>query len=285
MRPPLTQPEFVTRRMSDGYEIRGRLWRGDPESGTGVIYLHGIQSHGGWYAWSASLLAESGLSVLLPDRRGSGLNNADRGDTPSMLRWLTDLDDLADWLRASLGVSRPALVGVSWGGKLAAYWAWLNADRVSRLLLIAPGLFPKVSVGIATRAVIGLSALYSPRRQFDLPLGDGDLFTQNQTGQEFINNDRLGLRQATARFLYHSFVLDRRALRIPGKALTMPITVALAGNDRIIRNHPTQRWIERICSTSVGIQVFPDAEHTLEFESDVRPLQGFLTHWSKDVVS
>lgn len=269
--------------MSDGYVIRGRLWRGDPERGPAAIYLHGIQSHGEWYAWSASLLAESGLSVLLPDRRGSGLNDDDRGDTPSMQRWLADLDDLADWLRASLGVSRPALVGVSWGGKLATYWASLNAKRVSRLLLIAPGLFPKVSVGLVTRAAIGLSTLLNPRRQFDIPLGNGELFTQNTAGQDFINNDRLGLRQATARFLYHSAVLSRRAIGISANALAVPVAVALAGNDRIIRNRPTQRWIERICSAPAEIQVFPDAQHTLEFESDSRPLHGFLTNWCKDV--
>ena len=117
-----------------------------------TIYLHGIQSHGGWYEWSASLLADGENPVLMPDRRGSGLNQAARGDVPCFRRWLEDLDELSAWARSEFGIERFDVVGVSWGGKLAAAWALERPELVSRLLLIAPGLFPAVGVGLAGRA-------------------------------------------------------------------------------------------------------------------------------------
>lgn len=76
---PHSPPEFHSWTMSDGYVLHGRLWHpaGIARDGA-ILYLHGIQSHGGWFEWSASLLAHLGYPVLLPDRRGSGLNRPAR---------------------------------------------------------------------------------------------------------------------------------------------------------------------------------------------------------------
>ena len=137
MRRPALSPRFGRWPVSDGYVLRGRYWPPtEASSRIAVIYLHGIQSHGGWFEWSAGLFAEAGLPVLLPDRRGSGLNESDRGDTPSAERWLADVDDVAAWAEKEWGIHRFAVIGVSWGGKLAVLWSLRHAEHVDRLLLI-----------------------------------------------------------------------------------------------------------------------------------------------------
>ena len=187
--------------MSDGYLVRGRVWEPVNRAVTSaVIYLHGIQSHGGWFEWSASLLAQSGRAVILPDRRGSGLNQAQRGDTTSWQRWLTDIDELAAWSAAQYGSQSFDLVGVSWGGKTALAWSLKNPIRVRKILLIGPGLFPAVDVGWSTRLKIGRALLTDAARQFEIPLNNPELFTDNLAGQKFITADNLKLTNATARF-------------------------------------------------------------------------------------
>src|SRR5262245_35508632 len=57
-----------------------------------LLYLHGIESHGGWFLPAAQLLAKSGCATWLPDRRGSGLNCGEGpGDAPSAAVLLEDL--------------------------------------------------------------------------------------------------------------------------------------------------------------------------------------------------
>ena len=68
-----------------------------------MLYLHGIQSHGGWFEGSACYLAEKGLHVLLPDRRGSGLNEAERGHARSAGRLLQDVVETMAWLKGKTG--------------------------------------------------------------------------------------------------------------------------------------------------------------------------------------
>ncbi len=265
--------------MSDGYVVAGRVWpprRRRPRRS--ILYLHGIQSHGGWFEHSASLLAEAGDAVILPDRRGSGLNKAARGDTPSMQRWLDDLDEIAAWAAGRFGPPRTDVVGVSWGGKLAAAWALRRPEQVVQLLLIAPGLYPKVDVGMRTRLAIGRCVVTRPRRRFEIPLSDPALFTDNPAGRAFIRDDPLKLSRATARFFWHSRKLDRLLLRAGHARLRTDATLLLAADDRIIRQQPTKNWFERATGGAGRVLVLPGT-HTLEFAAHPDRFYQTLTSW------
>ena len=281
MRPPSIPPEFRAWRMSDGYELHGRFWpsdHGKPVGGT--LYLHGIQSHGGWFEWSAAQLARSGSPVLLADRRGSGLNQAGRGDTPTMGRWLDDLDELADWLRRECGCARVNVVCVSWGGKLGLAWTLRRPALAARVLLIAPGVFPMIDVGLLARLRVGLALLTRPEREFPIPLDDPALFTDNPAGRTFIAEDPLKLTHATARFLYASVQLDRVVRRAAAGALRAETTLILAGRERIIRNSVTCARLQRLAVHMPTVHTLPDAAHTLEFEPDVAVLGELLQAWA-----
>ncbi len=282
MRSPRTAPQFRSWTLGDGYTIHGRVW---PSSATParevIFYLHGIQSHGGWFEWSAAQLAGHGRTVVLPDRRGSGHNKVARGDSPGASRWLDDLDELADAVLAEFAAPRCAVVGVSWGGKPAVAWALRRPQRIGRLLLIAPGFFPLVDVGLAARLRIGWALLTSPQRQFPIPLNDPALFTDNPVGQEFIRRDPLKLTTATARFLFQSTRLDRQLARTRPAALQAATTLLLAGRERIINNEPTADWLRRICAAPPVVHTFPDAAHTLEFEPEGPEFSRALSAWAE----
>ena len=266
--------------MRDGYIVGGRVWRpGGNQPERAILYLHGIQSHGGWFEWSAAQLATGRSLVILPDRRGSGVNAQARGDTPAARRWLEDLDEIAAWATREFGVRRFWVVGVSWGGKLAVAWTLKQSERVERVLLIAPGFFPGVDVGVWARIQIGLAMLTRPARLFPIPLNDPALFTEHPAGQRFIADDPLKLTHATARFFYESARLDRQLARVRPRSLQAEITLALAGRDRIIRNTPTQAWLAKVAVRAPAVHTFPAASHTLEFEPDLAPFAALLERW------
>ncbi len=281
MHAPLSPPEFHTWRMSDGYVLHGRVWQAGEAAvrDVGVLYLHGIQSHGGWFEWSASVLAEQGLAVVLPDRRGSGLNAAARGDVSDAVRWVDDIAELSTWMRRTLGVRRVALLGVSWGGKLALAVAARDPALAVEICLVAPGVFPAVDVGWRTRVRIGGALFTRPERLFPIPLSDPALFTDNPAGRAFISRDPLKLSTATARFLYQSALLDRRLRRLSDGKLRGRFHMLLAGQDRIIRNGLTKVWLGRVASHEPEIATFWDAGHTLEFEADRREYEEALITW------
>lgn len=259
--------ESIRIKYSDGYQAFSRLWVPTSPRG-GVIYLHGIQSHGLWFAASAQRMAEVGYAVLLPDRRGSGRNAQDRGHTPSARRLIRDVGECCDELHVRTGFEKFHLVGVSWGGKLALAFHNSMPRRVGHLTLIAPGLFPKVDLPAWQKVRVGVSALFAKRALFDIPLQQAELFTENPVRQAFIRNDPLALRQVTASFLIASRRLDGLAQRARSIAAGPPVRLFLAGQDRIIENVRTRHFVESLAWPDRRIIEYPQAHHTLEFELD-----------------
>src|SRR5207302_5920773 len=179
----------------------------------------------------------AGYVVSFLDRRGAGLNEQDRGDTPGYRRLL---DDIAEFLRIdsdkegaddkrastlplahtptlplsltstfprsssanlSTGLRLPIfLLAISWGGKLAVALQDRYLGPVEGLVLLCPGFFPRVGPSLPERLRIAWARLVSPRRLFPVPLQDAELFTATPCWQQFIRDDPLSLRLATARF-------------------------------------------------------------------------------------
>lgn len=265
--------------MSDGYELHGRSWPSRPDRRITYVYIHGIQSHGGWFEHSASILAEQGDEVILADRRGSGLNTIGRGDTPSFGRWFDDLHELSQRATAEGRILR--LVGVSWGAKLAIAWILRRSPCVDGMLLVAPGVFPRVDVGFANRLRIAAAAMIAPTTEFELPLSDPALFTRNPAGREFIAADPLKLTHATARFLYNSARLDWIVRSAASGELAMPVTTLLADHDEIIQNAPLIEWLRRVAPDSAQVEL-RDADHTPEFDAQPREMFTQVRRWAAE---
>lgn len=112
----------------------------DEGSGPAVVLLHaGVADRRMWDAVTPALAHT--FRVIRPDLRGFG-------ETPVPGGGYADADDV-DALLASLGVTDAAVVGSSFGGRVAMEVAMLHPARVSSLVLLCPayrGLEPTESV-------------------------------------------------------------------------------------------------------------------------------------------
>jgi pimeloyl-ACP methyl ester carboxylesterase len=118
---------FVT---TNGLRLHYQDW-GDPHA-PDVLFIHG---------WSTSApiwheIAE-GLSrdyhVIVPDNRGNG-----ESEVPSEGYRISDYaDDLVGLIEA-IGMTRPTLVGSSWGGNIGTYMAAEHPELISRAVLADP---------------------------------------------------------------------------------------------------------------------------------------------------
>ena len=254
-------------RTSDGYEHRMTTWRAEGPPRALLFALHGVRSHAGWYGGFGRTLAEAGIEVQMPDRRGSGANRVDRGHAPSCRRLVADVIEQVEDVRESNPGRPMILAGISWGGKLTIAAAAERPDLVDGLALLCPGVEPRVGVPLGDRLRIGLTFLSRRRTRFPIPLSDPALFTANPEAQRFIEQDRDGLRYATADLLVASRVLDRAVRRAPGR-VRAPCLLMLAEHDRIVDNARTRAYFGKIASDDREIVEYPGAHHTLEFEPD-----------------
>jgi alpha-beta hydrolase superfamily lysophospholipase len=271
---------LATHTASDGYRWQYRHYPPVPTASARgrVVFLHGIQSHGGWYEQSCRHLAGAGLSVYFLDRRGAGLNQQDRGDTPSFRRLIDDVAEFLRSLREQQAAGKVLLAAISWGGKVATALQRRHPGLVDGLALICPGFFPCVRLSPWQKLRVLAARLLRPRRLFPVPLDEPELFTATPRWLQFLRDDLLSLHRATARFLAESVRLDIY-LRWTPRHVRLPVLLFLAGQDRIIDNAPTRAFVERFASGDRQLIEYPQAHHTLEFEPDPTPYFTELSRW------
>jgi len=264
--------------LPDGVPIHVRWWRPAKPRGA-VLCFHGIQSHGGWYESSGAALAAAGLTVLMPDRRGSGLNGPPRGHLDSANQCFDDTYHLLDRLRAETDRDAAHVIGISWGGRQAVLLARRQPEHVHSLTLVAPGLFPKVDMTMTEKFRVAMSMVNARERLFDIPLCDARLFTTNPDQIRYVEHDELKLRRVSAGFLLASRRLDREIRTLSESPYRGPIHLILAGKDRIIDNERTRRWLRDLPSPDRRITDYPNASHTIEFEPDPKEFFDDLSGW------
>jgi acylglycerol lipase len=266
-------------QLADGYGVQ--VFQYSPRSrsaGPAVLYCHGIQSHPGWFTGSCQALAAAGCKVFAVARRGSGEATAQRGHARSAGQLLDDIDASLAYVRLSSGQDRPALVGVSWGGKLLTAWCLRGRTPpgVASLTLVAPGLAAQVDLSATAKLGVAMAAIFRPRKLYDIPLSDSALFTDNPDMRQYLTDDPCRLTCATARFLAVSACLDWTIARASAGSLTLPTTLLLARRERIIDNAATRAIIHRLTDGRAKVEEL-DACHTMDFEPDPTAFYARLT--------
>jgi alpha-beta hydrolase superfamily lysophospholipase len=282
----MIEPSLREHVASDGYRLKYRHWAPVNPRGI-VIALHGIQSHSGWYDYSSRRLADAGFAVYFPDRRGSGLNGFQRGHAAHAMRLVNDVRALRELAinetvvgtvnsNAQLPIT---ILGISWGGKLAAVVAALFPREFGRLALLYPGLVARIGPTWSQLLRLNLARTFEVvKHHIPIPLDDPALFTQVPEWQQFISHDPLALHTVSSSFLNAGRDLDRELTTHCVKIL-QPTLLLLAENDSIIDNGAVRERVNRFGTHQLTTQVYPGARHTLEFEPNRDVVLADLLAW------
>lgn len=130
----------VMLRTLDGLRLAGSLVQPGQPADCAVVLVHGggvTREEGGFFTRLAAGLAAAGVASLRYDLRGHGESEGTQQDSP-LTAHLNDIRVALAHLRDSTGASRMSLLGTSFGGGLAAYYAADGPDELARLVLFNP---------------------------------------------------------------------------------------------------------------------------------------------------
>ena len=214
----------------DGVRLHYLRWRSrqSPPSAL-VVFLHGIASHAGWFAETAADLNRQGVEVYGLDRRGSGRSGGPRGHLDRYERALDDVEQLARLVTSDHPGAPVFLAASSWAAKLGIVYAAQRPTPLSGLLLLGPGLFPRVNLSPWRLIFVVAGHLLRPMARLPIPLTP-ELYTANPPYRDFIRADPLRLLEATTRFFWETARLDRRR-RTATARLELPVLLLQGEND------------------------------------------------------
>ncbi|TDJ75981.1 MAG: alpha/beta fold hydrolase [Planctomycetota bacterium] len=240
----------------------------DPKAA--LVYLHGIESHAGWFNAAADGLCGQGFDVYCLDRRGSGINRENRGflsgyvDSTELM--IADIHAFLEPLHERY--EHVYLIGLSWGGKLAPAYALYHPEDVDGLILITPGIVAIVDVSFATKVGIFLGNFFNKTALFHTPI-EPQMFTTTPFYLERIIADPLRLHCVTARFFWESHQLDG-FLADEIERNRLPILMFLAGKDTIIDSEGNVEFLQRGSQTIFDVITYEEQTHSIQFDATDR---------------
>jgi acylglycerol lipase len=258
----------------DGYRLQFRVWPAQGLPVATLVLVTGMMSHSGWFRELAGLLAASQINMVGADRRGSGLNQLERGDARSRDLLLSDLRRIIDHEESGVPMY---LVGWCWGAVLAVNAVLEFGNRFKGLALLAPALFPSSQI---KRAMIqaDLEALENPAaptRMLPSPMKE-DMFTESPKFRELIARDVLAVREFTPHFVQISRQMQLiAAARL--SQLTHPVLLLLAARDQAVDNKTTLARFQKLRSAAVTSATLP-VSHGMQFEA-TREIASNINNW------
>jgi acylglycerol lipase len=271
-----TESRYLT--AGDGVRLHCLHWRSrqSPPSAV-VVFLHGIASHAGWFAETAADLNRHGVEVYGLDRRGSGRSGGPRGHLDRYERALDDVEQLVLLAAAEHPRVPLFLAASSWAAKLGVVYAAQRPGPLAGLLLLGPGLLPRVNLSPWRRALVVAGHLVRPTARLPIPLTP-ELYTANPPYRDSIRGDRLRLLEATTQFYWQTARLDRRRGGDTAR-LQLPVLLLQGEADQMMDVPATRRWFDGLGGRHCSYRAYPGAGHTLDFEPDRSRYLDDLLAW------
>ena len=259
------ESQFLT--ASDGVRLHVLRWRsGRAPSSAVVVFLHGIASHAGWFAETAADLNRQGVDVYGLDRRGSGRSGGPRGHLARYERALDDVEQLLRQVSSDHPGTPVFLAASSWAAKLAVVYAAQRPAPLSGLMLLGPGLLPRVTLSPWRQVRVVAGHRLRPTDRLPIPLTP-ELYTANPPYRDYIRADPLRLLEATLQFYWETLRLDRRRRRDSAR-LRLPVLLLQGEDDQMMDVPATRRWFAGLGGEDTTYRAYPGAGHTLDFEPD-----------------
>ncbi len=260
----------------DGIRLFFRRWFLAEPKGL-VALVHGFAEHCGRYDELASVLGRAGWSVAAMDYRGHGQSGGRRAHIDRFDEYLDDVQAFLDETRRDGFEGKPVLLGHSQGGLIAARFAELFPEKISRLVLSSPffGLAMKVP---APKAWLG-KAVSKWLPTFSMPTGvDPGWLSHDSKVAEAYAADPLVGHHATARWFTEVTRAQDDALCEAGR-LQIPLLVLLAGDDKLASVETTRRFYEAAGSADKQIEIYRDYYHEIFNEVGRDHVFDDLTAW------
>ena len=259
---------------ADGYRLRYLTWTPEGAPLATLVFLNGIMSHASWFQPLAPPLVRAGLKLVGADRRGTGLNEEDRGDAPSAKALVDDVKTILDAERV---VAAPLhLVGWCWGAVLAINVAAEHEGSFASLTLLAPGLYPTAALRARMREQEEIRRSSAPETPcLESPIRE-DMFTTGPQLASFIAKDERRTQLFSPRF--HSIMTKMAmgaTLRL--RQLGLPMLVVLAEADLATDNEQTARAFERFQRANISIEHIR-SPHGIQFDAP-EELARLLVSW------
>lgn len=247
--------------LNDGVRLPLRRWLPDGETPCAIILaLHGFNDYSNAFELPATYWAEHGVATFAYDQRGFG-------DSPVHGLWsgtealIHDAGTVTRLLRAHQPGVPVYVLGESMGGAVLLSAANTNMPPVDGVILVAPAVRGRETIGVLARTALWLGAHLFPWAELT---GDGlnIVATDNIEVLRAMQKDPLVIKRTRVDTIWGLVNLMDSALAAAPALGGQPILVVYGTRDEVVPTGPVETFVSRL-PDNVSVAVYDHGYHML----------------------
>ena len=242
-----------------GVKIFVRSWHPDSQLRAVVVVCHGVNSHGGQYAWVGEQFAARGLAAYALDLRGRGKSDGERFYVEDVADYVSDVTSVIKLAKSRHPGVPVFLLGHSAGGVVSSVYVLENQAELAGFICESFA-FQVPAPGFALAAIKGLSHI-APRLPV-LRLRNED-FSRDPKAVEALNSDPLTAHEVQPALTVAALVRADERLREEFPTITLPVLIMHGTDDKATVCHGSQFFYETVGSRDKTFKLYEGHYHDL----------------------
>jgi acylglycerol lipase len=258
-----------------GLRIFLRSWQPEGKPRAVVVICHGVNSHGGQYAWAAEQFVKGGFTVYALDLRGRGKSEGERFYVENVADYVSDVAGAVRIAKSRDPGVPVFLLGHSAGGVVSSVYALENQAGLAGFICESFA-FQVPAPGFALAAIKGLSHI-APRLPV-LKLKNED-FSRDPKAVEALNTDPLTADEVQPAITVAALVRADERLREEFPRITLPVLIMHGTDDKATVCHGSEFFYETVGSKDKTLKLYEGHYHDLLNDIGKESVMADITAW------
>ena len=258
-----------------GLKIFLRSWRPGGTPRAVIVICHGVNSHGGQYAWPAEQFVKNGFAVYALDLRGRGKSEGERFYVENVAEYVSDVAGAVKIAKSREPGLPLFLLGHSAGGVVSCVYTLENQAELTGFICESFA-FQVPAPSFVLAAVKGLSHV-APRVPA-LKLKNED-FSRDPKAVEALNNDPLTAHEAQPAITVAALVRADERLREEFPLITLPILIMHGTDDKATVCHGSEFFYKTAGSKDKTLKLYEGHYHDLLNDFGKETVIADITAW------
>lgn len=252
-----------------------RTWRPEGMTRALVVIVHGLNAHGGLYAWAAGRLTANGYAVVAPDLRGRGRSAGERFMVGNIEAYVSDVGAAIGHARKLEPGAPMFLLGHSAGGVVACLYALDHQEELSGL--VCESFAYLVPAPAFVLAIIRVVAHALPRLPV-LHLRNSD-FSRDPEIVEALDSDPLILNETQPAATVAALARANQRLSKEMGRLELPVLILHGEADKVTLPAGSRDFFDRAGATDKTLRLYRGAAHDLLADVERESVMRDVTEW------
>jgi acylglycerol lipase len=275
----LARGETIT--STQGVEVFVRSWTPERPPRAVLVACHGLNAHGGHFAWAAEQFLSAGLTVIAFDFRGRGRSEGERFYVEDIDEYVSDLTSAIALVRSRHPHLPLFLLGHSAGGVVAATYLLENQAGIAGFICESIA-FQVPAPTFALAAIKGLSRLVPRLPVLTL---ENQAFSRDPRAVAALNTDVLTAHERQPAITVAALVRANERLRGQFASITLPLLIVHGTGDRVTVFRGSQFLYDAAGATDKTLRLYEGHYHDLLNDVGKEQVVADMQRWIVDRLS